>query len=357
MCNFGLIAKTSLYVKNLLVRCRQQITETVGLRRHWFTVLLAVALVSCGTTVLPGGGGTGSTTARAAVVIGAVTQVSPLIVNGITIDTANAVTTIETQDDAGRGLSVGMIVRVDGSAADTATTPTQVTAEKISSGAELRGVVDEVNTGANFVKALGVAVSAASTTVYDNGFANLNSLQTGDAIQVHGYPLPDGVVFATRVTKTNATSIIKLTGGVSGASCPLCLPASNDFLLGSLTVRVAGSELVNVSLPLTNGALVKVTGSLAGTPGVLNATQIARYGGALPSEKSFVSIRSAFVGDATAASYSLAGLPTRTTKDTQISLLPRTTAAPSLFPGIILEVTGNISDGALVATQIKEIER
>ncbi len=329
-----------------------------SVKRFFVISCFTIVLLGCGASVVvPKEGGTsGGMVAREAVLIGPITQVSPLTVNDITVGTDASFTAIETQDVDGRGLRVGMIVRVDGGVVDDADPPTRVFAEKITSGAELHGTVSEISLGSGFVKAVETTVSPVSNVVFEEGVTSLSDLQFGDSIQVHGYPLPNGVLFATRVTKTSVTTS-KVTGFVAGGTCPLCLPASSDFLLGALTVRFGGAELTGVSLPLANGSLVSVTGALATTSRVLNATRIDRYAGSVPGEGSFVSIRGGFIGDPTAESYNFVGIPTKTTKDTQFALLPPTPNFAPLIPGAILQVSGSIVDGVLVAEQVGEIRR
>jgi Domain of unknown function (DUF5666) len=333
------------------------ISNTLNLQRLRSLLLTAILgiLSSCGGEGgVPEGGGTGSIPPDTPVVaIGPLTKTSPPTVNGLTLNTTSAtITTIEALDDDGSGLQVGMMVRVEG---QRTAAPGQARVTRITSGAELRGVVQTVDRATQVFTSNGVAIDVNSATRFDGFAEGLASMQATDVVQVHGYPSGSNRILATLVRKRAPTTELKLTGNVSGLDeatfCSDCKAISQDFRVGNLVIRPARGTVATDSLDITNGALVKVEGFFDAASGVFIATGIKRYEGPPPQEGDSVALQGVY---ATAGKdfkdFTISGVPVRVNETTKI--IDTTRFGATLAPGNVLDVEGLQEGGGVTATKV-----
>jgi Domain of unknown function (DUF5666) len=314
--------------------------------------LCAMFLNGCGgdlVAVAPGGGGTGSVPPddRVFVAVGPVASVNPLTVNGITFNSAATTITIEAGDDDGKGLQVGMVARVNARTADNGAA---IQALAVSTGSELRGPIININAKTMTFESLGVLVELDSATQFD-GFANgIESMGANDFVQVHGFPSGDNRIRATLVKKRTASAIVKLTANVGSEACRQCQPGSDDFPLAGFVVQPqAGVRAPDATTG--PGSLVKVSGELSTTPGILVAREVDIYRvAAAPEDGSRMTIRGIFSGELRDEKFTVSGLPIRVTATTVI-VDPSKFGNP-LSAGNLLEIAGDVSKGEVNALEV-----
>ncbi len=241
-----------------------------ALRAALVTGTLALVLAACGG----GTDGTGSSPpvqVAAPITASGVMTRGSVIVNGLRYDDSSASIT----DDRGRGaaqLANGMVVKLRGRSDDNV----NGVAERVDVENELRAAISAIDAGASpqrFV-AGGLTVLVDSQTVYANvaGFA---ALTVGARVEVHGLRDASGALRASRVELVGAAGT---AGGVDELRGPLSAlnTAADTFVLnGSISVNYAGASFSPAGSgesALSNGAVVEVRGSLAGS--VFTATQV-----------------------------------------------------------------------------------
>jgi predicted aconitase with swiveling domain len=317
---------------------------------RYCAAVLATALASCGgELVAPGEGGSGSVPPdRIFVSIGPVTNLTPLTVNGFPFDTAGTAIIIEDGDDDGKGLQLGMIARIS---ARSSTTGSSVQVLAVNTGAELRGPVMAVDLKTQTFTSLGVVIEVDPATLFEGFAKKLDSLAAGDYVQVHGYPSGDDRIRATLVRKRSVSPVVKLTANVSRGACSQCQPTSDDFPLAGFAVKPqAGVRGPGTSID--PGKLVKVTGELSETPGVLIARAVDDYRvAAAPVDGSRVVIQGLFAGTPGGVEFTLSSLPVRVSPSTQVN--DPSKFGVTLTPGNLLEVVGDIENGELKAIEVQ----
>jgi hypothetical protein len=314
-------------------------------------VASSISLAACGGDgVVPDGGGTGSVPPTFAsnttfIAIGSASKTAPLEVNGIDFAPTSVPVVFETNDDDGRGLQPGMIVRVE---ATRSGATNAATATKISSGAELRGTVDSISRPTLTFAVFGVAVDIVSTTRYEGYEDGIASILVGDSVQVHGYPTGDNRIRATLVKKRADNAIAKVTGTVTLTACTSCVVANNEFQIGGLRVRPSATSAPSAAVK--DGALLKATGTLDSS-GVLIADTIARYEGSTPANGIGVAIQGVLASvNKEATEFAISGAKVRVDARTQI--IDNTRFGATLAPGNLLEVEGTQSGEVVTATKI-----
>jgi Domain of unknown function (DUF5666) len=315
-----------------------------------FLVFATILLSSCGgELVAPGEGGSGSIPPddRIFVAIGPVTNVNPLTVNNVSFNTAAAIFSIEAGDDDGKGLQVGMVVRVNGR---TGTNGANPQALSVSTGAEVRGPIAAIDAKTLTFSSVGVIVETDSTTQFEGFSSNFSSMGEGDYVQVHGYPSGDDRIRATLIKKRPTNMQVKVTANVGRGNCTLCQPNSDDFQFAGLAVQLQPG----VRAPSANdpGKLVKVTGELSTTPGILIAREIEDYRvAATPSDGSRLKVQGIFAGSSGSPTFTVSGLPVRVTASTQI--FDPSKFGNALTPGNLLEIAGDFDKGEITAIEVQ----
>jgi hypothetical protein len=213
-------------------------------------------------------------------VIGAITNTSPLLANGVTYTVLPSTQRIiADQDDDGRGPQVGMIARLQGAIGAGNLTGT---ATSLEINAELRGPIQNVDAAGATLTILGIAVQLNAQTIieYQPAGVDPRPLAIGDQVQVHGYPDGRNRILATRLIKRVDSSVFKATGVVSYANCPNCQTFGRAFRLGTVLVSVPENIPLNgLSWPIPETTLVRVWFAAPSTQGSGTATAIAPYSG------------------------------------------------------------------------------
>lgn len=214
-------------------------------------LLSIVALSSCGSGTLAGGGIGGTGRSK-----GAITGFGSFILNGVEFfPTIGTTYTFDGVEGSASDLKVGMVVEVEGEFDSNGTTgsSTKVTFEDI-----MEGPVDSVASDGSSIMVLGQMVTLNTLTVFDNftGAATPvpSDLVPGAIVEVSGFPT--GTIRATRIEKKSdafipGTTVIELKGTVTDLT-------STTFKIGTLIVDYSGSTVTG---PLAGGKYVEVTSS------------------------------------------------------------------------------------------------
>lgn len=203
-----------------------------------------------------GSGGTG-------ISIGPVTGFGSIVVDDVHYNIDGITPFIEDATE----LKLGMVVRVTGDAVASGGT---VMASSVSTAAELRGAVGEIDATMQTFEVLGIAVSTDSATIYD-GFISLKTLGVGQFVQVNGLPLKGGGLRATRIEKIAAPSELITTGPIENLNT-----STKTFRIGASTVNFDSTIFEGMTRSeLADGIVVRVRGKLSGN--VLIATRTQRW--------------------------------------------------------------------------------
>ncbi|GAB4246286.1 MAG: hypothetical protein OHK0028_24060 [Deltaproteobacteria bacterium] len=233
-------------------------------------LLLSIALASCGGGGVTAGGGTGGTG------VGPVTGFGSVIVNGVRYDDAKIDNT-NFFDDHGRtkaDLVVGMMVAVFGSINGP-----DGTADNITVLRHVDGPMDDngVDLSTSRLKVMGQDILVDTSTVFDDGIANLADLRTLQGanvnhpeLEVHGSADNNGVIRATFIHKWSddrAEGGEQVRGTVTGLDT-----GTKTFSVGRQSVNYSGAG--SVPAGLDNGAFVEVKGTLRVSDNVLAADSV-----------------------------------------------------------------------------------
>lgn len=323
-------------------------TEVRSLRRISARSLwLAMAAGMTSLVVACGGGGSDSASAPAAPAAtaaptsfnGAITGFGSIIVNGVRIDNSAAKTTLDDDNpNAGADdLRLGMVVEVQGERDNGALTGR---ATSIASRSFVQGPVSSINTSANSLVVLGVTVTVSPSTVFSgNGLTGLSALALNDTVEVHGLPDATGAnLKATRIERKPATSEARLIGTVQNA-------ASSSFTINGITVQFTPAVLVNLPSGVTNGAVVRVKGTLT-SPTVISATRV-RGTTLTPAvvQGQRAEIEGAVTKLTSATDFEISGV--------RVTVPSTATVSGTPVLGARVEVKGAIANGVLVATQVQ----
>ncbi len=327
------------------------------------TALLPLMLSGCGggadlVAGVPVTGG-GSGVPIAAVGQGGVTQVSPVTVADLSFSYTPAQLSVEDGDDDGRGLQLGMVSRVQGgqgnfSPLGTSTEPGQATS--ITVNAELRGPAEVLPSAAALpqVRVMGILVRTSTATVYENVAPGLADVLSGQTLQVHGYPTPDGQIIATRVQRRSSNAVLKLTGTVSYNDCAgLCDPTGTVIRVGSMAWRVAPEVIRGLPYPLPEGSLVRIRTTTMPVAGAVQfASEVKAYAAPALLADASTSMRGVVAAPFASASESgfyLNGL--RAVYDPAVSFSGGT--RPDVSAGVLVEARGRHRDGVLTVTSLR----
>lgn len=313
-------------------------------------LLGTMLLASCGgdqIAVAPGGGGTGSTFDNGVfVVVGPITKVSPLTVNGIEFSPVGTTVIIESGDSVTGGLQVGMIARVDGR---TSPTSSVVQARSVVVGAELRAPISEISLSTQTFRSQGVLVEVDHSTQFEGVSNGLASLASSDYVQVHGYPSGDNRVRATLVTKRTVASEVKFVATIDRGTCTQCRPGERDFLAAGNVIQVPPSVAVAPQTFASND-FVKIIGERVAND-VIVAREISPYSIAEPPiDGSRITIQGLVSSATSGSDFKITGLPVQTSASTV--LIDPIRFGATLAAGNLLEVEGQQREGVVKATRI-----
>jgi hypothetical protein len=210
------------------------------------SVLGIAAAIATGISACASSGGGISGTGF---VSGPIQGFGSIFVNGVELDTTDAVVTIEGDPATVDDLELGMFVFVRGRIDRSGTTGT---AERIASDHLLLGPVEAVNVAGGTFVSLSQLVITAPDTVFDG--TSLATLETGEIVEVFGFPDADGAIRATRVALLDDADEFELTGTIENLDAE-----AETFQIGLLTVDFS-EALIEEAPPegLSNGLLVEV---------------------------------------------------------------------------------------------------
>jgi hypothetical protein len=313
-----------------------------------FLAPLFAIVTACGggngpVAVIPGDGGTGAGTPTLSV--GPVLGFGSVIVGDVKYDDIGAQISIEDGDDDGAGLLLGMVVRLEGKLNQDRVTGK---ADKIESGAEIRGPVVSVDPVAKTFVAMGTKVLTAAATVFVNAKADLSDLVPGDIVQVHGLPDGNGDVTAARVQKrpAQAQPVYKSVGVVAATPAP----TATSFKLGTLTVNIAANAVRDLPSPIPAGTLVRVKTLAAPVNNVITASQVRPFMANAPASVTEAEVEG-YITELNGARFKVSGLAVEVGAATQY--IPGNTTQADLANGKRVEAEGRVVNGVLQADRIK----
>ena len=305
-----------------------------------FITAASMVIVACGGgsggTLAGGIGGTGITAS------GAVTGFGSIKLNGLVLDTTNAIRVVDgipAADDS--ALAIGMVVTVKGtlSADGINGTADQIEYDDDVQG-PIQGPIVEVDQTKTF-SVMGIAVSVNKiSTVFEN--TDYVSLTAGALVELSGFFDGAGILYASRIEDKGGIEI-EVKGTIQN------FIGVDSF---ELEVKNGGTyTVVNWRVPLVLGDFVEVKGSLvANQPNTITATDVEHKDEGFEDvdKASIEGIVTGFatggIGnfqvagqqvDATAASFSPSGLAT------------------SLADGMEVEVEGPIVNGSMQALKVE----
>jgi len=219
-------------------------------------VLTAVG--SCGSG--SGGGMTGS-----GLVIGPITGLGSIIVNGVTFDVDTASVVVDGMPAAASDLKLGMVVEVRGTI--DAQTATGV-ASSVAFDDDLQGPVEAVDVSQSTIVVLGQLVIVTDATVFDG--VTLATLQVSDVIEVSGFLDGNGNIRATRVELESESEGFEFKGLIAELDA-----AAETFRIGGQLVDYSGAQIENAPPGgLVNDLFVEIHAQGEAAGGVLVATEI-----------------------------------------------------------------------------------
>jgi len=222
------------------------------------TSVVLTTLISCASG--SGGGMTGS-----GIVIGPITGLGSIVVNGVTFDVDNADVVVNGAAAAPADLKLGMVVEVRGTI-DAATS--SGVASSVEFDADLQGPVEAVDIAQSTIVVLGQLVIVTAATVFDG--TSLSTLAAGDVIQASGFVDAEGNVRATRIELEDESESIEIQGLIAEIDAE-----ARTFRIGGQLVDYSMAEIKNEPPGgLENDLFVEVHASSGPSGGTLVADQV-----------------------------------------------------------------------------------
>lgn len=279
-----------------------------------------------------GGGGSGGGIGGTGVAYGEITGFGSIWVNGVRYDTSGASFRRDDDSVSQSDLRVGMVARVEGSAAS---------ATRVSVDSALKGRVESA-TGDTYV-VMGQTVQTDAGTAFDDGLRPA----PGDVVEVHGLPRAPGVLAASYVERQSAlaTPPFVVTGFVSAHDT-----AAATLTIGALTVAYGGAAVEDLPAGSWVGLVVEAKGSVcSGTPvcGTLTATKVEPSGPRIASSPE--AEIEGYVSALTADGFLLGAQRVVVTAGTRYE----DGTAADLVVGAKVEAEGPVSDGVLTALEVE----
>lgn len=326
--------------------------------RHGVVILCLCGVLGSACSSSDDGGGIGGTgvtpddTAGAS--YGRITSFGSIEVNDIHYDIRDAALTSDGETIMETGLGLGDVVLVRGTINSDGTTGTAIS---VSANDEVEGPITSVADAADgLIDVLGQAVRADTTTATAfDGFDTLEELVVNNVVEVHGFvDLVTGVINATRIelkapAVTAGVTRIEIKGTIADFN------GTDQFSLGSLTVRLNNETEIEVDGGLANGIFVEVKGVLNATFDMLTAAKIdGEDESPLPSlnpgtEVKFEGIISDFVG---VGDFTVNGVPVNG-QNAEFE----DGSASDLATGVKVEVAGVLNDAGILMADEIEIEK
>ncbi len=323
-----------------------------GLRRRqalaaplaaWLAGTTGAALLSaCGG----GGDDAGDATAGAqSYSSGPISGLGSIIVGGVRFDDTSA--RIEDDDGASfsrSALKLGMMVEIHAAAIDD--NLGRCVAAMIRFGSELKGPVASVDTAAQTFRMLDQTVEVRAETVFDprlvGGFA---AIAVGQILEVHAlFDRATGRYLATRIELEDSADVYRLRGLVSNLDT-----ATRTFQIGDAVINYA--NVPTPDLPaLANGLRVRVRLQTTRVNGQWVALTV-RLGVRRVDDLPDARLRGFVTAFTSTQQFEVNGIPV----DAGAARIDPPTATVAL--GVLVEVRGRASNGVIVASRVKVINR
>ena len=251
----------------------------------FFAICLAMLLAACGGS---GGGGGGTTsnngnpppgdtggiegTGRS--IVGVIDGFGSVIINGIRFETTSATITVGGLPATQADLDVGDVVVLFGTVDDDGLSGE---AETIDSSPVINGPVTIVQIDDETLIVVGQTVIVDDDTIFDDDTivtGDLDGIDVDDVVEIHGLPLADGTIVATRIEIDVDDDDIEVTGEVKNADA-----GAQTFELNGLTVDYSAATLSGFpgGRDPEDGDIVEVEGPVSGfdaDAGTLAATEV-----------------------------------------------------------------------------------
>lgn len=307
-------------------------------------VAIALALAACSSS------DSNTPTTGDRVSSGVITGFGSIFVNGVEFETDSATFDVDgipgTQDD----LAIGMKVDVDGSINDDGITGT---ATHVDFDEELQGPVSGITAGDGqtrsfTVLATTVIIDATNTRFDDDtGSFNFDSIEDNDNVEISGFFDDIGTLHATRVeledADFNASSTVEVEGVISALS-------GTDFMIGSLNIDASAAELDDLPNGLVDGEKVEVKGSYDVASNTLSATKVEGEDDELEDSEYEIEIEGYISDYVSDSEFKVDG------HAVDASTAEREPLSLTIEAGIHVEVEGEVSNGILIASEIKTRE-
>ncbi len=229
------------------------------------------ALVACGMDQVAGIQGTGAPVASSDVTsVGPISGFGSVIQGGIEYQTTAAQIQIEDQPATEAQLQVGEQVTIRGTVNPDGTTGV---ATAVSSSAELRGPVTQVDTTAGTFTVLGQVVRITDDTLFDDSLqlASIEGIKVGATIEVSGTSNAAGEIVASRVEPAGGGALLQVKGKVQSLDT-----TAHTFSINGLTVNysnvtptgtlMSSSTVLVRGLGVTNGVFIAADVRVLGAP-------------------------------------------------------------------------------------------
>ena len=165
--------------------------------------------------------------------VGPLTQVHPLIVNGVTYDTQNALILINDEQAFLEDLKIGMMVKVEGEKDDALKTGT---AQLVAFNETLRGPIQTIEQDSLTV--LNQTVKVDTWTVLEE-MRGLYELKVGQWVGISGFSSLGQTIQATRLVPVPEAPLSRIRGQISQIDSVL-----QTFMLGKLKVDYRNLQLL-----------------------------------------------------------------------------------------------------------------
>lgn len=271
---------------------------------------------------------------------GPITRFGSIFVNGVEYSISNANIVVGGQPATPGDLRVGQLVTVTGTQSPGA----MPAAARVDFEPTLIGPVQSVNADASTLIAAGTTVRVTGGTSYDATLIGIESLSSGDFVEVSGYRDANGVVIASRID-TKPPGQVEVRGVVANLNAAL-----ETFTIGSVTVdySVATSLQSFPSGGPAAGDLVEAQGTLSGA--TLSASRLIRQQDAFDAASSaHVQMEGAVTTAGAPGVFDIGSYHVATNAATQYE----NGTASDLAVSRIVEVEGSVdASGTLVADRV-----
>lgn len=318
-------------------------------RPDWPLLVAVISLFAAAVLTACGGGSDAAAPAAPTVVLssvsyaqGAISGFGSVIVGGVRYDDSQA-SVVDADGNAlpATRLGLGSMVMVDAGPVNRSNATAVASRFRLCD--EVLGPVSSVNTAAGSLVVLGQTVLVNSSTVFDSSLASgLSAALVGSVVEVHGTPdATSGQITATRIESASAATSYALRGTVAALDT-----SAKTFQIGAATIAYGSLAAANVPSGLANGLIVRVKLNTTTVSGNWVATAL-RADPRTPTSPTDSHIEGAITVFTSTSSFEIGGVKV----DASAATFPDGTSGIVL--GAMVEVTGTLTNGTLVATKVE----